>query len=435
MKSSTRFLRDLFRIIPSFLIVLVLAPNARAQSAVAAQFPSAQQVVADYRDSAEAYVALRVLWEALKEKSLAPDALAKRRTYYDTYSNLHTNHVVIGGQAAADWGNRTADLTASNDFRLSVLKKYHVDDVSADPPKPYDGDVTDDMIKAAFLKALPFFLATLVGMYLLIHVFLGRTTSSPTMTEPLVTNDGLPPLPESLRTVMVPGLSYPVTVLSGLVVEEKSSTSTRLVTTTQPGEVYNIGNQFFYAPGSTTTTSVSPQTDLVWIKTPDRKETYWTFTGGTFKTRAGHLISAIARATREGTLDFLLAYNHSTGQLDPLGGSGAHGTRFGRWVWPLSALIGAIGFGIAFGIVLSIKPPQTTVDSPWVYPLSLYIEGLVASTAVGLILVLLTKGSILRQRNRIFEREYLPGFRKFFEQRSPVLDHHFASPLGNKRDF
>jgi len=239
--------------------------------------------------------------------------------------------------------------------------------------------------------------------------------------------DGLPAMPEPVRVVTLPGLEYTVGVRSGLVLDKESRTDTHVTTTMRQGQVYEMAGQLHTTPGQVMTTSTTTLTEVVWLLTPLKEERSWTFTGGEFRTRPGHLISTIVRLMPNDMMEFVAAYNHTTKQFKYFGSGKAHMPKNGRWAWLLSLLVGGVGFGIAFWIVLSISPPEHR-DPAWIYPASLFIiMGAVAGGVLALFVVLFGKKRIFNKRERTFTQEYLPRFQEFLAQRSGPLEKHFGN--------
>jgi hypothetical protein len=413
--------------------------NGVAQSTqgsdVAGQFPDVNRVVSDYPDDAERFVALNVLWNTLHEKSpTAPEAVSKRSSYYNASSVVSNKYMVVSGKAADDYSKRVAELTRDRKFTRSVLDRYHLNDVaaggpmqSAVPTQMRNTDVTDSMIQEATVKALPYLLITLVAMYLLAKVMVRNTAGSPSAPiAPAVAVGNLPSLPESLRVVKVPGLQYAVESMSGLVLEKETTVRTSVVTTTTPGEVYTIGNDVYTAPGQTRTSATSTKEHTIWLRTPDGRETSWTFTGDTFKMRPGHIISVLARRLPRGIPEFILAYNHATDQLEEMS-SAALRTR-NRWAWLAATLVGSIGFAICIFILLSIQPdPDPDPVNRMLAPVADWIEGLIPAAIVALIVVMKVSGSATRRRYERFAGDYLPKYLQFFQQATGPLQRHFAA--------
>ena len=398
---------------------------AMAQDA-AARFPDANQVAAEYPEPAAAYAALNLLWDALHAKSASPTAVRKRAAYYNLAQSIRQQRLLAGEKPAMDFDQRVRQLTTDANFRQSVLEKYHVANVPADAPSQNAG-VTDAMIKRAAAEACPVALITVAVMILIVWAMV-RSTSGASVAAPQPATAGIAPLPDSLRLVRLPGMEYALGVLSGRVIDKETTLKTSTQTTVTSGQVYSMGGEIHSTPGSVTTSSVTTQTDLIWIRTPEGGETSWTFTGGQFKARPGHLLSVIARGLHSGATAFLMAYNHTTKQLEVFGYGAAHATRRGLVAWAVSALIGAAGFAVAFGIFLSIQPPeQANGPHRLIYPASLYIEGLVVAAVLAAIITLKVKTSIWRKRNKKFEREYLPGLKRCLEERTGTVEKLLGS--------
>lgn len=402
------------------IAALLTASPMPAQDA-SARFPEPNQVTTDYPDAAQSYVALNLLWDALHAKSASPAAISKRGAYYNASQAIRQRQLVAGEKPATDFDNRVRELTMDANFRRLVLERYHVAAVPADAPPKTQAfqvhDVTDSMIKHEAAKAAPVALLTLAVMIFIATIMM-RGTSNASLVDGQLPLQQTALLPDSLRTVELPGVEYALGVLSGRVIDKETTLNTTVQTTVRTGQVYSMGNEIHTIPGQVMTSTTTTQTDLVWIETPEGQETSWTFTGGTFKARPGHVLSVIGRAARGGGMAFLMAYNHTTAQLEVFNYREAHLTRRGFLAWMASSLVGAVGFAIVFGMMLSIGPQeQRNAAEQMIYPVALLIEGLVASGMSGAVLVFLVKLTILRRRNAQFEREYLPGLKQFLQQR------------------
>ena len=403
----------------AFLPAHVLAQD------VTALFPDASQVVADYPDPVQSYVALNLLWDTSHALSASQDAIKKRAGYYDASTRIRQQRLFAGDKAATDFDSQVLQLRRDASFRSSVLEKYHLANVAAAPPSQVNGplrshDVTDAMIKGAAAKAAPIALLTLIVMIFIVRAIV-RNTANASMADGQLPADRSAPLPESLGVVRLTGMQYALGVLSGRVIDKETTLKTSTSTTVTSGQVYSMGGEIHTTPGQVVTSSVTTQTDLIWIETPDGQETSWTFTGGAFKARAGHVISVIARPLAGSGTQFLMACNHATRQLQVFGYGAAHATRRGFLAWVISALVGAAGFALAFGIFLSIQPPEQASSGPWIiYPASLYIEGLVASGILGAIITIVVKARIWRKRNAQFEKRYLPQLKDYLQQRTAL---------------
>jgi hypothetical protein len=412
-----------------FLAVLIAAAAfaataepARAQDRpVASLFPEPGTVGADYADDAERYAAITVLAEALREHTPGPGhhgAYDKASAYLSDLQAITARHSVPKADAAAQraFDDRVLALLRDAAFRRAVLERYRLADLA--PPRPQApgaaapqnaGDVTDEMIEGAALRAAPFALAGLVGMVLLARVLVSRSVASPSRrTERPAQGADAAALPEELRVVRLPGVEYSVDATTAVVLEKESTTRTSVRTTTTGGEVYSVGNQVHSTPLQTQTSVTTEREDLLWVRTPDGRETTWSFPGAAFQARAGHALSVITRQRTDGSTENLLVFNHATGQLAALAGlASAHAPRL---VLPLlaTAFAGSLALGVAFWTFLQIGPEPVSGVVGW---FSVWIQGGCAAAVVAPIVVLLTIRGVVRRRNAAFDARYLPAFR------------------------
>jgi len=287
-------------------------------------------------------------------------------------------------------------------------------------------DVTVTMIKGAFLKASPFIIASLLVMIWLMGFYVRKASTYSAVSPPTVNEPGdLPALPESLRVVRLPMLEYSVDVASALAVENETTMRTHVHTSTSGGQVYTVGNQVQSTPIQTSTSVSTSQEDLIWVRTSDHRETSWTFKGGKFKVRPGHILSVITHPESDGSPEFLMAYNHNTGQFEELRGI-PYGIRGGIMTLLLGTLAGSVGFGIAVGIILSIQPDSNADPAhPMVGPIADWIMGLIAAAIAAVFISMMTGRKLSRRRNASYQNQYVPGFRQFLAQCTPTLQKHF----------
>lgn len=299
---------------------------------------------------------------------------------------------------------------------------------STEPPLfPEHGNPSDAAIQSAFFEAAPVWGAGVILMIALSWVFM-RSSGCALVTR-LQRRDApgdMPQLPESLRVVAVPGRRYEVELESGQVVEKETTLRTRFQTTTTGGQVEIQGGIAYQTPIQTQTTVTNTQEDLVWVRTPDERETSWTLLGGSFKTRQGHIISSIGRPLSDGTRDFLLAYNHTTGQLEQF--AGLRSVHIPKFLWPLflvaffGSLPGAYGLGIMFHRLGGLSGPLP------LELLTLWIVGGIGSAIVAFIVVWRMMRRIMSRRNATFASRYIPGYLEFFAQATPALVRRFNAP-------
>jgi len=248
----------------------------------------------------------------------------------------------------------------------------------------------DEEIKAAFFEAFPVWAATVVGMMGIAWILM-RSAGEKTMETPPQPDSpfGLPPFPESLRRVSVGGRRYDVALASGQVLDSGS------------------------ASGS----------GLVRVRTPDQHETSLAL-GGPFNARPGQIISVVGRPLPDGNGDALIAYNHTTDQLELL--SGLYRVHATRYLLPcfLVALAGSIPGGFGLGMLfhrlggLSASLPIALA--------TLWIMAGFVSTIVAAFICVRMKIRVEAGRTRRFVSEYIGDYRGFFQESSAPLARHFA---------
>jgi hypothetical protein len=403
------------------LAALVLATAALAASPAAAaqqdgvgvRFPDVSQVVADYPDDAERFIAFDILFNKLGEATRGtrtPGAYALSSAYLSARGEVQDKYDKQGrdSEVYKNFTNRSGRLFSDPTFKRSVYEKYGLTNLPAAgsgtsggsdggfvlfPELP--GDRSDAEIKAAFLEAFPIWAATALGMIGLAWVLM-RSAGVKTVRVPPPADSpfGLPQLPESLRTVSVAGRRYDVYSSSAQVIDR--------------------------GPGGRTS-----GTDLVWVRTPDRHETSLTFSSGAFKPGPGHILSTIERPSPDGTGDVLVAYNHTTDQCEMfLGVHAVHATRI-LIPWLLVAVAGSIPG--AFGLGLLFHRLGGLSGHPlWVSLLALWIMAGVTSAIIAAFVALRTKVKLEAARTRSFVDNYLPDYRRFFTDSTATLTRHFA---------
>jgi hypothetical protein len=146
--------------------------------------------------------------------------------------------------------------------------------------------------------------------------------------------------------------------------------------------------------------------------------------------RSGQILSAITRRVGEGTSAFLLAYNHTTGQVGQFEEvRRVHGTSGGLG-WLLATPVGSVGFGIAFGIILSIRPDAD--DDPvrrLLNPVVHWIMGAIVSAIIAIPMVLYAQSKLARERVTRFQRDHVPDYRKCLQQLTQAVHKHFGVTL------
>jgi hypothetical protein len=224
-------------------------------------------------------------------------------------------------------------------------------------------------------------------------------------------------LPEALRVVKVFRREYPVAFEAGQVYEKEAWTETNVTTTTTGGGSYVAGGVVHSNPVQTSTHVSTTVYHKYWIRTPDGRETWYTFADNVLPASKGHTISAISRGT-----SVMLAYNHNTGEFGTLKAAMGYAHQFtsrwiilmvlGLWVVGALAISTVLGGGDDFG-------GRRSSDYVW--------GGLVGVAVMTCIIMFALKIILVLIRNSQFNNRYLPQFRKFMEQCTPELAKRLPS--------
>lgn len=424
---------------------LTLVTDMRADVAeIVARFPQPSKINADYPDDAERYATFTILNDFLYNTTRGPHydlAYALNQQYFKGFGAIEfkysrqAQHTPEG----TNFWSRAGKLMYDASFKQAVLNKYHIADLpevaaptaSGPSPEMVRESVRQDTIKKmkflATVVGWPLVLVTFVAMYLMARPMVKNTATQMTTTPgPAHRAGDLTPLPDSLRTVAVPGMKYVVEAYSGLILNKETTVQTQVHTTTTPGEVHTVGGQVYTTPGQTSRSVTTTQTDTLWLRLPDGKEVTWRFVNTPFKMMKDQIISILAMQTKRGDLNFLLGYNHNTDELQRLGF--AHGARIGGG-WIVATCVGTIGFGIALRF-LSLDPDSVlyqifmALRGPWTF-----VAGAVLAAVAAVFVAMFARNSVVSERNAVFIKRYLPGFKKHFEQCTAPLRRIFrASP-------
>jgi hypothetical protein len=150
-----------------------------------------------------------------------------------------------------------------------------------------------------------------------------------------------------------------------------------------------------------------------------------TFSSGAFRPGPGHILSTIERPSPDGTGDVLVAYNHTTDQCEMfLGVYAVHATRIlAPWllVTVAGSIPGAFGLGLLFHRLGGLSGHPL-----WVSLLALWIMGGVTSAIIAAFVALRAKAKLEAARTRSFVDDYLPDYRRFFNESTAALTRHFA---------
>ena len=311
----------------AFALVNATVSHVRAQSQDASpRFPSPAQVTTDYPDDVQRGAAFYVLSEALAQA--APKPISKT-DYAKLFSFQAGSNAALslemmrdGTQSPAyrDFNTRYNQLCNDPNFVQALLDKYRLNGLPtyATPPPSVDDEMKYD-VPTHLPQALPWILAAgIVPMALAAWLVLrGSGIGRKVYPVPPPVPGGLPVLPKSLQVVSVPGVRYAAYVLSGRVLDVQTSSHTSSHTHTSGGDTYQSpSGQTHTTPIQTWSSTASIRETVIWVRTPDHRETSWTLINTPFLCRAGQIISILVRPLRTGGGEILLAYNHTAGTLE-----------------------------------------------------------------------------------------------------------------------
>lgn len=436
---------------------------------VSAKFPELSQVQTDYPDEAERYAAFQVLDRALRiaaPKPVSKPVYDKLFNYEAGDNGLDNLHLVQGMQSQAyrDWVARRDGVLTNLEFARSVLAKYQLTAYAHVPRQAPAGSLntTDNgqpvarpmqsnqgspartftplaymvspaKIHQAFFAALPIGALSFVVMFVVPWLMIDRSGSKMLRQVAHPAGGASPPLPDSLQVVQLRGVRYAVTTFCGLVLDKQTVMRTYSSSYTTPGQVYTSGNTSTYVPGQTVSHSTTVRNDVLRMRMPDGSEKTWTFTGesGT-NVFVGQMISAVARPLDGEFSEFLLAYNHNTGEVVPVE-QGLDNANRPRGILtflgqPIATLIGTIGFFIVLGYFVTKPPYVFSIGPDWSGVIFLLISAFFSLTAA-FFMTNWIRYSVTSRRNAWVMKHYGPQFRQFFDQCAPV----FQSRLGMRQ--
>jgi hypothetical protein len=315
--------------LPIFVFVAGFAVQSVAQDqGVIGMFPEPNRVTADYPDDVERYAAFSTLYDALNAdmpKPASKAAYEKSSIYMASYNGINSLHMQQGMPAYRPWAAQRDKLIDDRTFRRSVLEKYQLTGLSpmarvspaappvnssptyqpssgqvpsAQPngnPQIYDQSSPGERLNRLCVRAFPVVAISLAAMIWLPWWLMGHSGIKQKVPGQLI-NGSLSALPESLQVIHLPGVCYPVTTMSGLVLDKETMVHTSSSTTTSPSQVNVVGNTVQVTPGQTYTHTTRRRSDVLRIRTLDRREASWILTDQSgANIFAGQIISAVAR--------------------------------------------------------------------------------------------------------------------------------------------
>jgi hypothetical protein len=450
---SDSFARRLFWLIaPLALQFGFVAPAPAQNKDVAALFPDPKQVKSDFPDDPERYAAFFALSTTLNATAPRPFSRAAYQKSFDyegSYNGIETLHMQQGmrSQAYKDWAAQRDKFVNDTAFLRSVLEKYHVAGLprvarpvpnaplNTAPSSTYTASrprlSIDELRHRLFVWTLPLAPISWFAMYPLAWLLLIRSGTTQLLT--VSQNPPLPgqaPLPESLHVVRLPGVRYAVKTFSGFVLDKQTTFTTTTTTSTTPGHVNVVGNVATFTPGQTASHSTTHRADVLRVRTPELGEASWTLTGQSgVNVFPGQIISAVARPMKDNFSEFLVSYNHNTGEIVAAAGLDNANRAAGLLAFlaqPVATVVGTLGFFIMWGYFMTTPP--------YVFQFGFDMGGFIVllfsafcSLTVAFFLTHWLRYKVMRRRNALFLAEYGPQFRQFFQQSTPLLQRRFGA--------
>jgi hypothetical protein len=392
----------------------------RPESPTSQLFPTTDRVFADYKDDAERWAACEALLTASMQK--LPDgqykaSYQKSSSYQQTMGSIQFKYEQMGkdAPAAKEFFARIEKLRADTAFRQKVMGRYGLGALPTATAKDLQPRIQKSGEQLT-REAAPYWLATLVAMWLVTR-FLVRTAGNR-----FVDPGGGGGLPESLRVINVLGRRYAVGTDSGVVVEETTWSDTTTSTIQTPGSVQTFGDTTYVTVPQQQTVTSTVRKDRIWVRDAAGREKAWNFSNAGLDVRVGHVLSYVGRQTGE-DITFLMAYNHTTGQFVNLPMGLPHYAPFFR-ASIAAALVGTAGFVYGgWEMIPMIRPEEIFF---WNL-IAFAVVGLIFSTIWGWLGAFFQGGRVIRKRNALYERNYVPRFREWFQQNTPALMSRFAA--------
>jgi len=345
-----------------------------------------------------------------------------------------------GSQAFRGFTARSTQFASDPNFAQALLDKYRLNGMptysgpagpgptpgaaanAAAGIKAYDDDQMKHDVPTQLPKALPWILAAgILPMALAAWLVLrGSGIGRKVFPVPSPVAGGLPHLPPLLQVVSVPGVRYAVYVLSGRVLDIQTSSHSSSHTTTTGGDTWQApGGQVHTTPVQSWTTTTNTRETVIWVRTPDNRETSWTLFNTPFPCRVGQIISILVRPLRSGEGEILLAYNHTAGVLEKCSAlTKSHeprGNELGQWAANIA------GGYVAAKVLNIFLPMYAGRELDMGFVVSWIAATLMLVTVSFFILTPLVKSFILKRRNASFNARYLSGFRQYFDRGTAIL--------------
>lgn len=393
----------------------------RGESASSQLFPTVDRIWADFPDDPHRWAAMRALYEESMKRM--PDhsykASYEKSSSYQQNIGLLEQKYDLPAQAAQkkDFFDRIEALKNDTGFKQQVLSKYGITALKTGTVKDWEQNAkAQQEVKTPeqlMREAFPYWVATLVLMWLVVRQT-SRHGGAPAFSAPPAGGD----LPRDLQMVKVTGRQYPVELDSGVVLDEKSWVEHTTTFTSTPGQVITVGDQMYsIAPQHSSSTS-SVKHDRICLADRNGRESFWQLTGGIFDVRKSHVLSRIG-VRRGDEVTFLMACNHTTGQIVSFAGS-IHSLHGGRFLapWFYATIAGTAGFFLGgWNLIPRLSPEETWAWSALSYGIMCFIGAIITA----FLMALWTGGRVIIRRNNEFYKNWVPKYREFFKRYTPPI--------------
>jgi hypothetical protein len=394
-------------------LTLVTALQAALDREVLLRVPTPQQVEADFSDAAERTVALKVIYTFLQPHASSDMMSAvglKAAGFFN--ASLDVERAVTSGPDGAKsypaYSARVQELSRDPRFKDRVLAKYRLATVAPGAPAAYVSKEQAELDKA-IRDSIVWWIASGVLILVLAPLFVlffdRRALPRPQAQDPSWLT-----LPESLREIALLGRRYLVQWHCGLVVEKETTIETRQ----HVNVTVDRANQM--RPVEIQTAREILRKDALWVRLQDGRESAWNFTNASLQARPSHVVSGLGRTLRDGSTEFILSFNHTTGQSEVLAGLANANRPRKFFAFVATTLCGALAFHLAFGSIIAGGVPYTNPQwwfhtGTWGYPVGM-------AAVVCAIVVPVSAAVVTGIRNAGFRRRYLSSYLETFQRDS-----------------
>lgn len=379
------------------------------QAWLAADFPDAGAIVANYSDDSQRLAALSLIDTLLWEQAGQPQQPAtaeKIAGYRAAMAKLNPKD----GPRHVALMNDQFKLTHNLQFRSDVISKF-APEFAAGPLRELKEAQAAEVRRAANQKSN----AVLVGMGLIILalpvLYLVRGERKLAGVRDRHPDPNYPfQLPEHLSVIRVFRKWIRLDFDCGQIYDRTVWTETVTTHYYRSGQTYEINGTLYTTPGSYGSSTTSVTYYKYSYRTPDGRETWSQFAGDIFPAAVGQVMSTI----QVGDL-LLLAYNHSDGKFLKLTSGIAPAVAMkSRVVWCACLGVAAVGTAVLYFLVLPGTHQEGNADR------AAFAVPVVLGVLSGMY-VLAVKIFVMMARRSSFRLRWLPKLREFMEGRTAYL--------------